>query len=48
MIPAERLRSLSAERLLGIRRGVEKESLRTRPGGSGWRARRTRRRWARR
>ena len=35
MTLAERLRSLSAERLLGIRRGVEKESLRTLPGGRG-------------
>ena len=29
----DRLRQLSAARLLGIRRGIEKESLRTQPGG---------------
>jgi glutamate--cysteine ligase len=30
---ADRLRSLPADRLLGIRRGIEKESLRAEPGG---------------
>ena len=30
----ERLRALSGERLLGMRRGIEKESLRAQPGGS--------------
>ena len=30
----DRLQALSPERLLGMRRGVEKESLRALPGGS--------------
>ena len=34
MTPAQRLQGLSTERLLGIRRGVEKESLRTQANGS--------------